>query len=321
VKAFEEENKYDSCECTPGSVDSSATLTCSNSESCPRSCNLDNTVCWTESDVSTFDADGQRSLLSEIRTYIEGRDEVVAWEGRFNDTCSMTVNGVACNSCGYTTCGNSNVAPAVDCENIEVGASFDTCLGSIEGQTGVLQAFNDIGTDPCLFLIDPQAVCQEEADFYSFLGSTCDCAIDPVTGTSYILTCELSSCLSCNSENTVCALQGSSITITKYGQFHSSVVTYTYVSGGRDETVVLSGPDLTGGNDCSITVDDTPCNSCGPITCNITGNEFDGVAVDCENIETGATYDTCEGGGFVVDTGVLEVLSSGEFFDYCDQDG
>jgi hypothetical protein len=324
MKAYEEDNGYYSCgECTLGSGGSSATLTCSDLEWCPMSCNLDYSVCWTDAMANTFDADGQLSLSPEIRTYIEGRDEVLVWEGGYSDTCTMTVDGVACNSCGYTTCSDGNEAPAVDCENIEVGASFDTCLTdwSIVGQTGVLQAFNDFERNSCLTLSDPQAICQGEAEYYALVGSTCECELDPVTGTDYILTCELSSCSSCNSESTVCADQGSSMTINKYGQYLSSVSTYTYVSGGRDETVVLSGLGWYGGyEDCSVTVNDTPCTSCGPTTCtDEEGYDFEGTAVDCENIETGATYDNCDGyGSWVVNTGVLEVLSSEEFFGYCE---
>jgi hypothetical protein len=74
------------------------------------SCNLDYSVCWTDSIATIFDSDGQPSLSSEIRTYIEGRDEVVIWEGRYSDTCSMTVNGEACNICGYTTCSDDSQA-------------------------------------------------------------------------------------------------------------------------------------------------------------------------------------------------------------------
>jgi hypothetical protein len=327
MKAYEDEFGYSCGECTPGSGGSSATLICSDSEWCPKSCNLDYTVCWTDAMATTFDADGQQSLSSEIRTYIEGRDEVLVWEDRYSDTCTMTVDGVACNSCGYTTCSDGNQAPAVDCENIEVGASFDTCLTdwSIVGQTGVLQAFNDFERNSCLTLSDPQAICQSEADYRTLVGSTCECIIDPVTGTDYILTCELSACSACNSENSVCADQSSSITINTYGQYLSRATTYSYVSGGRDDTVVISGIDRwsTSNEACSVTVNGTPCNSCGPTTCTEEDEfgswTYDGTAVDCENIETGATYDNCVGyGSWVVDTGVLEVLSSGEFLDYCE---
>jgi hypothetical protein len=321
VKAYEEDLRYDSCECTTGTGDAEVTLTCSDSTRCPRSCSLDLTVCWADSTATTFDANGQPSLSSEIRTYIEGRDEVVTWKGRYADTetCRMTVNGLPCNSCGYTTCSDDNIqAPAVDCENIEVGASIDTCLTdwSVEGQTGVLQAFNDVGTNKCLKLSDPQALCQDEVEFYVMVGSTCECAIDPVTGTDYILTCELSSCLSCNTENTVCAHRGSSVAINKYGRQHSSVITYTYVSGGRDETVIVSGLDGFDAEACSISINGTLCTSCEPTTCRIGAFEFEGTVVDCENIETGATYNTC-GSDWVVDTGVLEVLSSTEFYGSC----
>jgi hypothetical protein len=40
---------------------------------------------------------------------------------------------------------------------------------------------------------------------------------------------------------------------------------------------------------------------------------FEGVAVDCENIETGAIFDNCDEQYFFVATGVLEVASTFEF--------
>jgi hypothetical protein len=308
VKAYQTENYQYSCECT-GS-DTTATLTCSDPY-CSMSCNLDFTVCWKDSMATIFDANGQQSSSGEINTYTKGRDEVVAWEGRGYDSCTMTVNGEACNSCGPITCPDGSILQAVDCENIESGASFDLCGSySVEGATGVLQAFNDYEVLSCLTISDPQAVCQDEVDYNSWVGTTCECAPDPITGTDYILTCE-GSCLACNSENTVCANFSSATIINMYGMYYSRTRSYTYLSGdGRDETVVLNGLD-DGGDDCSITVNGTPCNSCGKITCtDASGYEYDGTAVDCENVEAGASYDNCENyGTWVVETGVLEVLS------------
>jgi hypothetical protein len=142
-------------------------------------------------------------------------------------------------------------------------------------------------------------------------GLSCECALDPITGTDYILTCE-GSCLACSSESTICANHSRTTMIDKYGRSHSSSRSYTYVLGdGRDETVVLTGL-YDGGDGFSITVNGTPCNSCSAITCSDElGNEYDGSAVDCENVEAGASYNTCETyGPWVVETGVLEILST-----------
>jgi hypothetical protein len=265
VKDYQMENYKYLCECSSGisnssSSSSSATLTCSD-PTCPMSCNLDYTVCWNDSFATIFDANGQQSSASEINAYIEGRDEVVVWEGRGYETCRVTVNGVACNSCGTPMCSNGSEREAVDCENIESGASLDTCFSyAVEGQKGVLEAFNDYENINCLTLSDPQAICQEEMDQNALWGTTCDCALDTITGEDYVLTC-LGSCLSCNDEGTVCANQTRSETINRFGQRHSIVVSYTYVSGGRDETVVVGGLDYSG-TDCYVTVNETPCNSC-----------------------------------------------------------
>jgi hypothetical protein len=313
VKDFQIENYELICECSGNS--SSATLTCSD-PTCPMSCNRDYTVCWKDTFATVFDADGQQASIFYSKTYMEGRDEVVTWEGRGSyDTCSMTVNGVACNSCGTTSCSEQDYeAETVDCENIESGASFDTCRGFAEGR-GVLQAFNENEVVPCLRILDPQALCQEELELHAGWGTTCECALDTITGQDYVLTCE-GSCLSCNREATVCANQTSSFIIGKYGQRYSDARSYTYVLGERDEAVVLGGLDggFDGyGKDCYVIVNGTPCNSCGPVTCNEElGQGYVGLGVDCENIETGLSYDTCSD-NFVVDTGVLEVLSPYEF--------
>jgi hypothetical protein len=85
------------------------------------------------------------------------------------------------------------------------------------------------------------------------------------------------------------------------------------VSGGRNKAVIVGGLDYEFdgfGKDCYVTVNEVPCNSCGPVTCPDQG--YFGIRVYCENIVPGASYDTCNG-GFVVDTGVLKVLSPYEF--------
>jgi hypothetical protein len=309
VMAFQNVTALLNCECT-GS-DSGATLTCSD-PACLMSCNLDYTVCWVDSSGTVFGADGQPSSTVDVNTYKDGRDEIVTWEGRGSDLCSLTVNGEPCNSCGTITCSDGSQAPSVDCENVESGASFDFCDSyAVEGQTGVLQAFNDYETWSCLSLADPQAICQQEVEYNAQWGSYCECALDPVSGEEYTFTCE-EDCLYCNSEYTVCAKRVSGRTINKYGHFSFGVNSFTYVSGGRDETVILE--NFGSGKDCSITVNDTPCNSCGPSTCtDESGYEFVGNAVDCENIEPGASFDNCDGQGFVVETGVLEVATSFEF--------
>jgi hypothetical protein len=309
VMAYQNETASVNCECT-GS-DSGATLTCSD-PACLMSCTYDYTVCWVDSSGITFDAEGQQSLPVDVNTYKDGRDEIVIWEGRGSDLYSLTVNGEPCNSCGTITCSDGSQAPSVDCENIESGASLDFCDSyAVQGQTGVLRAFNDYETWSCLSLADPQAICLLEVGFHAEWGSYCECALDPVSGQNYIITCE-EDCLYCNSENTVCAERVYEQTINKFGHFRFGVESFTYVSGGRDETVILENFDS--GKDCSITVNGTPCNSCGPITCSDEfGDEFAGNAVDCENIEIGASFDNCDGQGFVVDTGVLEVAASYEF--------
>jgi hypothetical protein len=160
------------------------------------SCNLDYTVCWKDSVTTFFDANGRLLFFGEVSTYTQGRDEVVAWEGKeYESSCTMTVNGEACNSCGLITCPDGSNLQAVDCENIESGASFDLLCGdySVEGQTEVLQALNDFDVRSCLRLSDPQAVCQEQADYTNSLlsGTTCEFAPDPITtGIDYILTCK-----------------------------------------------------------------------------------------------------------------------------------
>jgi hypothetical protein len=314
IKAHFEEDGMLRCECT-GS-DAGATLTWTDSR-CPMSCNSDYTVCWLDSFGVVFDANGQESSRIEINTYTEGRDEVVIWEGPASETCRMTVNGTACNSCGYITCPTTGyLQPAVDCENIEQGAFFDFCTDYfVQGQVGVLQAFNYYENNECLVIASAETACQQQVEQRLWEGFACDCALDPITGEDYLLTCVNDAlCLFCNSETTVCANQSTGDTINKYGQVTSSFASYTYVSGGRDETVVLGNWASGGGEDCYITVNGTTCNSCGPSVCmDEFGNELEGVAVDCENIETGAIFDNCDEQYFFVDTGVLEVASTFEF--------
>jgi hypothetical protein len=165
----------------------------------------------------------------------------------------------------------------VDCENIEQGAFFDFCTDYfVQGRVGVLQAFNYYENNECLVIASAETACQQQVEQGLWEGFACDCVLDPITGENYLLTCvnNASSCVFCNSETTVCANQRTGDAI-KYGQVTSSFASYTYVSGGQDETVVLGNWASGGGEDCYITVNGTTCNSCGPIVCmDEFGNEF-----------------------------------------------
>jgi hypothetical protein len=104
--------------------------------------------------------------------------------------------------------------------------------------------------------------------------------------------------------------------IDQAGELASASTVYIYTLG-QLEVVTFERNDCTESNSCQtciVMVDAVECDSCDVVPClDASGNEVSrGVSVDCRNVESGSRFDTCVS-PFVVDTGVFEVLSQGEF--------
>ena len=83
-----------------------------------------------------YQEDGWDNLRRCNMRFISGRnaDTEVSYHvdaGSFE--CSMTVDGVPCNSCDSQLCSDGFWGTSIDCSNIEEGAVYDDCDGSLNG--------------------------------------------------------------------------------------------------------------------------------------------------------------------------------------------
>ena len=292
-------------------------------------CNSDYSVCATKSIGATIDNDGRKIADVQSFQYIEGRDEVVTME-MMENSCQLLVNGNECNSCEHVTCKDAFVDEEysgfkADCTNIETGATMSTCNG-IAPQSGALQVFNEFEFDLCM---DPEtdvetvcqdlAVAQEQQSLrHEDHEGSIECTCERNVANLYTLTCIDTDCLHCNNEANVCATKGDGATLNKYGQFDSYLEIYQYVEGGRNDAVVM-GSTLNA--ECFLEINGSRCNSCQEITCEDEfGYEYDSYVADCDNVESGLSYNGCDNVGLVDSSfesiGPLDVVFDHKF-DVC----
>lgn len=297
--------------------DGSQTLSCI--DACDH-CNSVGDTCVSKSSGGIFDSKSAFHTHSITYEYTVGRSNLVVIEeanctNAVNcETCQVWVDGQECNSCEYVECLDPfgmtiGEGKSVECGNFEPEASFNTCDDAMEGATGIFEALTNEEFDQCkrgpLAACNAIAIMEEEAGLD--LGVTCQCED---TGDSATLSCIESSCQYCNHATSVCA--GMS-----YGRVYfedsDGGLASTYFEGyeyeeGRNDT--LSYEETIDG--CVFNVNGQECNSCAAVTCDSILGQFDGIEIDCENIEQGASYSDCDAPA-VFAVGLFQVFSNLEF--------
>jgi hypothetical protein len=127
-------------------------------------CNDGKTTCAIRSAQALFEEDtGNITAIGGVYEYVSGGlDEIVAIEDSdctvdadnnpvSCDECDVYVDGKKCNSCDIIDCADGSRAEDIDCENIEVGASFNQCLDQMIDE-GIFQVFS---TDEFTTCVDP----------------------------------------------------------------------------------------------------------------------------------------------------------------------
>jgi hypothetical protein len=116
-------------------------------------CNDENTTCAIRSAQALFEDTGNITAIGGVYEYVSGGlDEIVAIndsnctvDGDNNpiscEECEVYVDGELCNSCTIVDCDDGSRAEDIDCENIEVGASFNQCEDQMIDE-GIFQAFS-----------------------------------------------------------------------------------------------------------------------------------------------------------------------------------
>ena len=130
-------------------------------------CNDFNTTCGVRAAQALFTEEGDITAIGGVFEYLVGeQDEVIAVE-RFECTvdddnfvqtceeCAVYVDGDECNSCVFEDCGNGIMAENIDCENIEIGATFDLCEDISLDVGDTFEVFNTDEFEEC---IDPDDI-------------------------------------------------------------------------------------------------------------------------------------------------------------------
>ena len=159
------------------------------------------------------------------------------------------------------------------------------------------------------------AACEEDAlqneENLEDIGLDCECRR---RRDGVLLLC-LDECAYCNEDETVCGIQ-SAQAFYEHDTGERSAVggVFQYVTGLSDNVAVENlgcveeNGSIVSCSTCNVYVNGRTCNSCELVSC-----PNGGVAenIDCENIETGATFDFCE--VVEIDDGVFQALATNAF--------
>ena len=139
----------------------------------------------------------------------------------------------------------------------------------------------------------------------------CECITDPVSG-ELSLACADSSCTRCNRDKSLCyANEKLGRSFDDRGSVASRWESFQY-SFGRSETFLLEQDLLK--SECRVSIDNTTCNSCEIVMCD---DGTESMAVDCQNVETGAQLAACGSSGPALATQTVLEGKFGHGFDKC----
>jgi hypothetical protein len=279
--------KGDVCECAENGQD--AVLSCRHNCSY---CSTDKSICaakTTRTDIAALDTTSVSSTTKY--NYTHGLEGVLALETTGCDilgncsACRVTFNDQACNSCQKIQCSDGTPSFEIDCANIDTNSTFSLCDDdsptTIIG--GPMQVLAADGFDICIR--NPLEACNAFIQYNYDKASDCECA---ESESGAFLSCTDPECaLTCKSDYSVCWNVSSGYVFDVDGQQISALETAAF-NVGRTEVLVL---ESIGYKACNLAVNGESCNSCERITC--PGN-YSGTAFDCENIETGASFDDCD---------------------------
>jgi hypothetical protein len=311
----EEENqgfeRNTTCECHTNSISGEHTLTCWDS-GC-QYCNHLATVCATNVYGYQIGSFGEPLLYFDgyhhINEHGSKTDHVVV-EYK-NDECIVRVNDQECNSCELELCANEGQGRMfhdirVDCENVQSGASFDSCTtGSVD--TGILVVASDDNFGKCIIPTSPQQACLSEAALQEGQthGVECSCTSNDQGGAD--LFCVETGCLYCDSDRQSCGYDTSRAVFNRLGYLIESGLGFRFISGVNGDLLFQPVRDPGDPRDCYVSFKDELCNSCEIHECS---PGIQGLKIDCQNLEGGSYIDQCK---FEEVSGFLEYLSPQSF--------
>ena len=145
--------------------------------------------------------------MAKTFQFTAGRGEEVVYEesdctSSGCRSCSMHIDGEECTDCSMQICSNGNMAPRVDCENIEPGARADICSERLPFGSSLVEFLSPSYADDCqgpAHLACADAITTYEGHEMQYV---CSCSSDS-KGNSR-LECNSVCGDLCNDENDVC---------------------------------------------------------------------------------------------------------------------
>jgi hypothetical protein len=283
-------------------------------------CSDDGLTCSTKSTSGIFQQQSTVYSRKSFYTYTKGMNhtiEIYEFDCSADgcEGCNVSLDGVSCDSCSIKKCENPShreTGFSVDCGNFATNAKFDACNESFSLNGSIFQALSPNSFQKCQQ--DPMEACNIVAELTmessSSQKTTCSCIQNSDEIVS--LLCHDDNCRFCNHEAEVCA----NITFggTVSGQspgFDVEYRQYEYITGRRE---VLRYEENDDG--CTFFIDGDICNSCKRELCLGEMEEYQGISVDCSNIDPDAIFKECRDGHVGNMTTVFEVLSNSDF-DQC----
>jgi hypothetical protein len=252
---FENETLIPSCECVLQSCD-----TLQGEEAC-LSIDLD-----AELVATTGLDDGFANCL----TYDSGpfADTTICLiEDLADSTCTITIDGMECNSCTVIACGD-DTDYEFDCSNIIEGETWNLCTSDIPETSPFIAVGNN------LLFSDVSCSDSDGSNPGVVIDTSCEAltACDTLQGEEACFSLDLDAAQTLN----LIGLDGIADCLT-------------YESGPFADTTICVVEDFADST-CTITIDGMECNSCDVVTCSDPDESYD---VDCSNIIAGETWNLC----------------------------
>ena len=260
-------------------------------------CNIEATSCAVKGEGTTYNRFGQLEFFFEKFIYKQGRDDTVVL-GASGAECKAEINGQPCNGCQDIACDGSSgdktfSGIGVDCENIELGASYEDC-GEILVDDGVLEVASSFEFDVCVDQsATAESVCLEEKSLYdSFSGFICNCTGPGQLG-EFVLSCIDTSCLYCSGGMDVCGHELLTISYNRYGDTFYRQDGFQYVSGGSTDEVFFGSTEGKS-NQRAATVNGVECSNYEFVTCqDDLGFTYEDPSIQCDNAPNGKNFEAC----------------------------
>ena len=280
-------NEIEECLCDKRG--SSASLSCVDSDC--HYCSADGSICLQHSYGSTFDLFGIQESKYDTFKYTAGRNETVKLIEYQSGGCHVSVDGVSCSSCDLVTCPYNRSGYRINCQNLGLGSTFDSCF--LADETELFGFLYQDTFDECVHFEEDysfdacvaESVAVEDASYQSGKDKECECSRDRPNSTS-TLHCTNAAHIIPNESDCPTKISGASF--NGGGKRLLNFEQYEF----QNHTIYLETFNST----CSVSVDGEACPICEYRPCSVQQERnlgFLGLYVDCSEILDQGIFDEC----------------------------